>query len=133
MPAPLTGQRYSSARTRLLLWAPVVIYMAAIFVASSISEPPMPSNVPDVSLHEAAYFGLTLVLIRALASGRVSGVTLGTLAAAWLIAVGYGVTDEWHQSFVPSRHAELGDLIADALGAFAATIVVGAWVIIRRL
>ena len=107
--------------------------MAAIFVASSISDPPVPSNVPDVSLHEAAYFGLTLVLIRALASGRLSGVTLGTLAAAWLIAVGYGVTDEWHQSFVPSRHAELGDLIADALGAVAATIVVGAWVIIRRL
>ena len=28
----------------------------------------------------------------------------------------YGVSDEWHQSFVPTRHAELRDLRADAMG-----------------
>lgn len=117
----------------MLLWAPVVIYMAAIFVASSIPDPPVPSDVPDVSLHEAAYFGLTLLVIRALAGGRLEGVTLGTLAAAWMIAVAYGVSDEFHQSFVPNRHAEVRDLAADAVGALGATALVGAWVIIRRL
>jgi VanZ family protein len=107
--------------------------MAGIFVASSISDPPMPSKVPDVSLHEAAYFGLTLLLIRAFAGGRWRGVTAAALAAAWIVAVAYGVTDEWHQSFVPHRHADIRDLVADGVGALAATIVVGAWVIIRRL
>ena len=107
--------------------------MGAIFVASSIPDPPVPSNVPDVSLHAPAYFGLTLLLIRALAGGRPAGVTAGTLALAWLIAVAYGVSDEWHQSFVPNRHSELRDLVADALGALAAATAVGAWVIIRRL
>jgi VanZ family protein len=111
----------------------VLLYMAAIFAASSLSEPPVPSRVPDVSLHAPAYFGLTLLLIRALAGGRRSGVTTATLAIAWVMAVAYGATDEWHQSFVPTRHAELRDLIADAIGAFAATVVVKAWVIIRRL
>jgi VanZ family protein len=120
-------------KQRVSLWLPVVAYMAAIFVASSLSNPPVPSDVPDVSLHEAAYFGLTLLLIRALARGRWSGVTLATLTAAWIIAVAYGVTDEWHQSFVPNRHSEMRDLGSDAIGAFAATIVVGAWGIIRRL
>jgi VanZ family protein len=129
----LTDHQFTSSRSALFLWAPVLIYMAAIFVASSISNPPVPSNVPDVSLHEAAYFGLTLLLIRALAGGRVAGVTAWTLAAAWLIAVGYGVTDEWHQSFVPNRHPDVRDLLADAVGAFAATVLIGAWVIIRRL
>jgi VanZ family protein len=107
--------------------------MAAIFVVSGMTNPPAPANVPDVSLHEAAYFGLTLVLIRALAGGRWSGVSLRTLALAWIVAVAYGASDEWHQSFVPSRHAELRDLQADAIGAFGATIVAGAWGIIRRL
>ena len=107
--------------------------MAGIFIASSISEPPVPSNVSDVSLHEAAYFGLTVLLVRALSGGTWRGVTMKTLAAAWIIAVAYGASDEWHQSFVPNRQAEFRDLISDAIGAFAATVVVGAWGIIRRL
>jgi VanZ family protein len=107
--------------------------MAAIFVGSSMPEPPIPSTVPDVSLHEAGYFGLGVLLIRALAGGRWAGVTPRALVLAWIIAVAYAATDEWHQSFVPNRHVELRDWIADAIGALAATIVVGAWSIIRRL
>lgn len=107
--------------------------MAGIFFASSLSAPPLPSNVPDVSLHATSYFGLTLLVIRALAGNRWSGVTAITLAGAWAIAVAYGVTDEWHQSFVPNRHSELRDLVADGIGALAATVIVGAWGIIRRL
>jgi VanZ family protein len=123
-----------SASVRLaFLWLPVMLYMAAIFVASSLPDPPVPSDVPDVSLHGVAYFGLTLLTIRAVARGRWVGVSLGTLVVAWLIAVAYGVTDEWHQSFVPNRHAEWRDLQADAIGAFAAAAVVWLWGIIRRL
>ena len=107
--------------------------MAAIFAASSLSHPPIPSEIPDFSLHEAAYAGLALVTIRALAGGRWSGVTIGALAGAWTIAVLYGATDEFHQAFVPERHAELRDLRSDAIGAFAAAAAVKAWGIIRRL
>jgi VanZ family protein len=120
-------------RQQLSLWLPVVVWMAAIFVGSSIPEPPIPSNVPDGLLHEAGYFGLGVLLIRALAGGRWAGVTPRTLVLAWIIAVAYAATDEWHQSFVPNRHVEFRDWIADAIGALAATIVVGAWGIIRRL
>lgn len=107
--------------------------MGGIFVASAMSHPPAPPDVSDVSLHQAAYFGLTLLLIRALARGEFRRVTMGTLAIAWVIAVLYGVSDEWHQSFVPNRQPELRDLYADALGAFAAAVAVKAWGIIRRL
>ena len=115
------------------LWLPVFVYMAAIFLASATPDPPVPSDVSDVSLHEAAYFGLTVLLVRALSGGTWRGVTLKVLIAAWVLAVAYGVTDEWHQSFVPNRHAEFRDLVSDAIGAFAATVVIGAWGIIRRL
>lgn len=107
--------------------------MAAIFVGSAIPEPPIPGGVSDVSLHEVGYFGLAALLVRALANGRWAGVTAQTLTLAWIIAVAYGASDEWHQSFVPTRHAEIRDWIADAIGALAGVIVVGAWGIIRRL
>jgi VanZ family protein len=121
------------ARRTLSLWLPVVFCMAAMFAASSIQNPPLPPGVADVSLHQAEYFGLTLLLVRALAGGRWAGVRFATLALAVIIAVAYGATDEWHQSFVPTRQAEWRDLGSDAIGASAAAIVVGAWGIIRRL
>mgnify|MGYP001180919595 CR=1 FL=1 len=39
-----------------------------------------------------------------------------------LLTVGYGVLDEWHQSFVPGRQCSAGDVLRDALGA-----AVGIW------
>ena len=33
----------------------------------------------------------------------------------------YGATDEWHQSFVPGRDADVRDLVADAVGAALAS------------
>ena len=43
----------------------------------------------------------------------------GTTAVAMVaggISVGYGVLDEWHQSFVPGRYASMTDVLLDALG-----------------
>ena len=107
--------------------------MAGIFFASSLPDPPKPSSVPDPSLHAIGYFILALCLIRACAGGAWRGVTTATLGVAWLLAVLYGAADEFHQSFVPGRTPDVYDFAADVGGATAATIVVGAWDIIRRL
>lgn len=120
-------------RRTLFLWLPVVVYMAAIFVASSLSDPPVPSDVPDVDLHALAYFGLMLVVARAVSGATWSRVTAAALAIAWCITVAYGATDEWHQMYVPNRHGEFRDLQADAIGAFIAAVALKAWVIIKRL
>jgi VanZ family protein len=121
-------------RAFLSLWLPVILYMAAIFYASSLSV--LPSGVgviPDTVLHGAVYAGLALVSLRAVASGRWAGVTGATLAMAWAIATGYGATDEWHQMHVPGRSAEMRDLANDALGAAVAIGLAGAWRIARRV
>jgi VanZ family protein len=120
-------------RSVFALWGPVLLCMAGIFVASSISQPPMPAGVSDVSLHAIAYFVLALLLIRALAEGRWTGVTPARVILAVIITVLYGLSDEWHQSFVPSRHADVRDVVADAIGACMAAVAVWAWSIIRRL
>ena len=46
---------------------------------------------------------------------------------ATMMAIAYGASDEWHQSFVPGRHADVWDLAADGVGAALALGVVGAW------
>jgi VanZ family protein len=115
------------------LWAPVLAYMAGIFVVSGLPDPPVPGDVPDVNLHAVAYFGLMVLTTRAIAGGLWHGVTIAAIVSAWIITVAYGMSDEWHQSFVPNRHAEWRDVGADAIGAFGAAIALGAWSIIRRL
>ena len=117
----------------LSLWLPVVIYMAAIFYGSSISDPPVPSDVPDINLHLVAYFGLMMVVARAVCGGAWAQLTNAALAISWCITVAYGASDEWHQMYVPHRHAELRDLAADAIGAFVAAVLLKAWGILRRL
>jgi VanZ family protein len=47
---------------------------------------------------------------------------------AWLLAVLYAVSDEWHQSFVPGRYPSLWDvLIFDNFGALIALWLAGRW------
>jgi VanZ family protein len=115
-----------------LLWLPVGIYMAVLFVLSSQPVLPAASLTPDWTQHGVAYGGLALVALRATAGGRWSAVGARALLAAWMIATLYGVSDELHQSFVPGRTADLRDVIADAAGAALALGAAWAWGIIRR-
>jgi len=108
------------------LWAPVVIYMVAIFYASSLTNPPVPANT-DKPIHWLAYLGLAVLVVRALAGGLPRRISLGVAAAAVAITIAYGATDEVHQLFVPGRTGDVYDLMADAAGALAGTIVCIVW------
>jgi VanZ family protein len=44
------------------------------------------------------------------------------VGAAVLAGSLYGVTDEWHQSFVPGRTPAADDLVADAVGSLAGAL-----------
>lgn len=106
--------------------------MAALHVSSSISDP-LSLPVSDKSMHGASFAVLALLALRALAGGNWRGVTRWTLLGCCLIAVMYGVKDEWQQSYTPGRVADVMDLVADLTGAVSAAIAAGAWSIIRRL
>lgn len=103
--------------------------MAAIFYVSSVPAPPIPPGT-DKPLHGAAYLGLAIVVVRAVAGGLPGRIDLWTAAIALLVTVGYAVTDEVHQTFVPGRSAEMYDLLADAGGAIAGAAACWAWGII---
>ena len=93
------------------------IYAAGIFFVSSLSHPPLPPGVSDKTGHGAAYAGLALLVLRALAGAEWTGVTAAPSLAAVALAAAYGASDELHQLFVPGRTADLHDLRADATGA----------------
>lgn len=52
-------------------------------------------------------------------------------AVAAGVAILFAITDEWHQSFVPSREGSLRDVLIDSSGAILAMI--GLWWVGRRL
>ena len=104
--------------------------MAAIFVVSAQSDPPMPAGLSDKSLHGLGYLGLAVVVFRAIAGRLPARVTWGAAATTLAITIGYAMTDELHQMFVPGRSAETADLLADAIGASVGLIGCWAWGII---
>ena len=114
----------------MLLWGPVVAYMAAIFYLSAQSSPSIPGGLPDKLAHAIQYFGLGVVVFRAVAGGLGAQVTAARAMATMIIAVAYAVSDEVHQLFVPNRTADAGDVFADATGASVALVASWAWNII---
>lgn len=112
---------------RVLLWAPVLAYMAFIFVLSSMPDVPLPSDVSDKSAHMTGYIVLGLLAVRAVHGGLPVRITLRGALLAMLITAGYGASDELHQWFVPGRTADVFDLLADTSGGAIAVVLCWAW------
>ena len=101
-------------------WAPVYLYAALIFVVSSIPRVLPPQiRIPflDKGLHMIEYGLLGFLLTRALFHDSPSGLRQNFRFWAVLFALLYGVSDEWHQSFVPMREASVWDALFDGVGA----------------
>jgi VanZ family protein len=106
-----------------VLWGLVVAQMLLIFAASASSDPGLPTDVSDKTAHFAAYAVLSALIFNALANGTLGGMTWTRAALAAALSVLYGLTDEWHQRFVPDRSPDPLDVVADAAGAVAAVLV----------
>jgi VanZ family protein len=49
-----------------------------------------------------------------------------------VVTSAFGASDEWHQSFVPGRSAEVADWVADTAGAACAAVLYVRWTWYRR-
>ena len=107
-----------------LRWAAVIAWMGVIFFLSS--RPDLPNFAPglpgleEIGGHLTVYAVLAALLWWALHG---SGVRY---PATWalVLAVVYGATDEYHQSFVPGRTMSVSDLMVDLIGAGAVLLIV---------
>lgn len=114
---------------KLLVWflrfLPL-FYMAAIWIMSSNPSDvlvELPNQGVDRFIKESLHlveFGILYVLLvgAALTTGRFTP----TLSFAFMgVAILYGLLDEIHQSFVPSRSSTVIDFIKDVIGVLAAS------------
>ena len=106
--------------------------MAMLFGLSSLSTlPTPPGGFSFYDIHVAAYAGLGALTARATAKG-VRNVSWRAVLLAIVIATLYGVSDEYHQRFVPGRSFDVLDMVADTIGSVIGASALGAWSIIRR-
>jgi VanZ family protein len=93
-------------------WALVVLWMGVIFFFSSQPQSALnfgqPAFVGKLA-HVTEYAILGWLIVRARGDRR-------AWWRAWLMAVVYSLTDEFHQSFVPGRHPLVTDVMIDSLG-----------------
>jgi len=97
----------------------LIAYAGLIFWQSSHRLPDTGMSLPgfDKVLHLAAYALMGWLACRAIAAAGLKRPLARLYLLAAVITIAYGLSDEWHQSFVPGRSADGWDLLADALGA----------------
>ncbi|WJW75216.1 VanZ family protein [Thiohalobacter sp. IOR34] len=93
-------------------------WMIVLYQLSAQSSVSMPLDFPgeDKLYHAIAYGLLGALYLFSLAPHRTGFSRRQALLAA-LLAVLYGLSDEWHQGFVPGRVTDPLDVLADASGA----------------
>jgi len=123
------SERRSLRRTAVRALAPL-LWMAIIFGFSAQEGDDLNAMLPFFRRffpgmesfdwgHLAAYFVLALLLEYA---AGLSALRLRTKLVVVLLCVAYGVTDEYHQSFVGGRMMDPHDLLNDGIGAAAAVL-----------
>ena len=108
----------------LLAWGPAILYMAIIFTLSSLPSLPQPPGffAWDKLQHTSAYVVLGLVLYRAAAMlPMVRGI--GPAVHTLILGALYGLSDEFHQKFVPGRSSDIHDWYADITGLTIGVII----------
>jgi VanZ family protein len=112
-----------------LYWLPVILLAAAIFIQSSFPAPEMLPRfyLSDKLLHVVVYAILAALCFRALrrASPIKNQPLLQLTLIAVIMAALFGASDEWHQSFVDSRKADIFDFLADVIGSGMGAFVYG--------
>lgn len=101
-------------------WSWILLLAAYAAGISYMSHQPIqPGQLPFPhfdKLFHATQFGLFFLLAWK-ATGRRS-------LAGWILTIIFAIGDEWHQSFIPTRHPCLFDLIANLVGAGFMAIVI---------
>lgn len=72
--------------------------------------------------HVFEYFLLTLLLYRASLIKKMSWTM--RLCGVWIVAILYASSDEYHQTFVPTRGGKWTDVMIDCIGITLATLLI---------
>lgn len=112
---------------------PLGLLMGTIFFLSH--QPGTELRLVDIPLadklaHTVAYGLLAAAALYAFTPEKRNDRPLRAALLIILFCTAYGITDEYHQSFIPGREPSPADLAADTTGA---TLVVSLWFCFRRI
>ena len=116
----------------LKIWGPFLAALAIVFWLSSLQRVPAAEYFWDKLLHAVGYAALGVLALRAFHGGFARPRLRPTMLAG-LVVVLWGVSDEFHQSFVPGRDPSALDVAADAVGFLFAVVIVRLWAARRRV
>ncbi len=111
-------------RIFVFYWLPVFLYCLLIFIQSSY---PVTKILPSIShmdklAHAGAYALLGFLFYRAFHRTRIQKNALTLVVLSVLASSIYGISDEIHQYFVPSRMADIADVAANTVGSIMGAI-----------
>lgn len=115
----------SSFRHGLVYGVPVIVYAGLIFFLSSIARLPEEIsfiNRLDKWAHFIEYYLFGFLTRRWLVNTGSRFLSNRSLYFTILIGICYGLSDEWHQSYIPGRDSTAEDVLSDALGVIAAAV-----------
>jgi len=100
-------------------WFPLIIYCIFIFIQSSFPSIESVPELPyiDKLLHFFTYAVLGALFLRAYKTLQIRNNLKFLIILSVLSSSLYGISDEMHQYFVPSRSFEYFDILADVLGS----------------
>lgn len=114
------NKRRETSGKGFFYWMPAILYMILIFGMSSFPAPEPVRQVPiiyDIKIVHIVEYGVLSVLLT-FAFLRTTKMSLSQVFW-WSVAltVLYGISDEFHQAFVPGRSCKGMDVIGDLVGA----------------
>ena len=114
----LSGENTSRFVRPLLLW---------LFPDISDEKIALAHFVTRKVAHFLEYAVLAVLAARAFSSSSSRPLHRRWFLISLLLVVVYSLTDEYHQSFVPSRGASIYDSLIDTLGGLTALLLYSAW------
>lgn len=121
----------STVKRFALNWLPLILFCLVIYIQSANPSPGQIPSIPfiDKVLHFIAYGIMGILFYRAYRTLRVGENMRLLILLSVVSATLYGISDEYHQSFVPFREADVMDVVADFFGSACGVFLYHFWII----
>lgn len=115
------------SRSFMVYQGPAILIAIVIFIFSSLPSPPdikLSVTNEDLVKHAIAYMVFGFFIARALFFQHpLVGLRKQYIIFAIIFGILYGISDEFHQLFVPGRSSEVRDALADTVGVIIGTLL----------
>jgi len=109
-------------------WLAVILTLICVFIIFYVSSLTFSgtggTNNLSIIYHFTAFSYLTLFLLISLTRGRPNK---SLIIIGVLLAIIYGIMDEFHQSFIPGRFSSHKDIIVNSFGIILTALAYSNW------